>query len=245
MSSLSNMIAYTTMRWALLAAIAATASAAGPGGAPEGPTEADFENVHFSRIIAWTWIACAGSLIIYQIIIHSVRYVRTITCLNNDSQRFFARPNLSYSTLKRDFIYAPLLRTRHHREFKLSAALNVGTLPSRMQTLYLAGYLAMNVAFCVLSIDWSGVEKSVASELRNRTGVLAVMNMLPLFLMAGRNNPLIKWCGISFDTFNLIHRWIGRIVVLEALAHTCAWMVSKVHQGQSFSKLPLLTLSLC
>ncbi|KAJ9668232.1 hypothetical protein H2201_001662 [Coniosporium apollinis] len=218
------------MRWALLAVVASTASAAGPAGAPTGPTEADFENVHFSRIICWTWVACVGSLVIYQIIVRSVRYVRTITCLNNDTQRFFARPRPTHALLKRDFIDAPLLRMRHHREFKLSAALNVGTLPSRIQTLYLAGYLAMNVAFCVLSIDWSGVEKSVASELRNRTGVLAVMNMLPLFLLAGRNNPLIKWCGISFDTFNLLHRWIGRVVVLEALAHTLAWMVSKVHQ---------------
>lgn len=51
--------------------------------------------------------------------------------------------------------------------------------------------------------------------------------MIPLILLAGRNNPLIWILGISFDTFNLIHRWIGRLVVVEALAHTLAWMVSK------------------
>lgn len=42
--------------------------------------------------------------------------------------------------------------------------------------------------------------------------------------MAGRNNPLINWLNLSFDTFNLLHRWFGRIVVLEAIAHTVAWM---------------------
>jgi hypothetical protein len=46
--------------------------------------------------------------------------------------------------------------------------------------------------------------------------------------MAARNNPLINWLNLPFDTFNLLHRWFGRIVVLEALAHTVAWMVSKV-----------------
>jgi len=43
--------------------------------------------------------------------------------------------------------------------------------------------------------------------------------------MAGRNNPLIKWLNISFDTFNLLHRWFGRIVILEALTHTLAFLI--------------------
>jgi len=49
--------------------------------------------------------------------------------------------------------------------------------------------------------------------------------------MAGRNNPLINWLNLSFDTFNLLHRWFGRIVVLEALAHTFAWMAETVAAG--------------
>ena len=53
------------------------------------------------------------------------------------------------------------------------------------------------------------------------------VNMIPLILLVGRNNPLIWILGISFDTFNLIHRWIGRLVVVEAVAHTLAWMVSR------------------
>ncbi|KAJ9637262.1 hypothetical protein H2199_007549 [Coniosporium tulheliwenetii] len=209
------MVSPTTMRWALLAVVASTASAAGPAGAPTGPTEADFENVHFSRIICWTWVACVGSLVIYQIIVRSVRYVRTITCLNNDTQRFFARPRPTHALLKRDFIDAPLLRMRHHREFKLSAALNVGTLPSRIQTLYLAGYLAMNVAFCVLSIDWSGVEKSVASELRNRTGVLAVMNMLP---------SSVGWPQQSVDqVVRYLVRYLQSPPPLDRKVHQVGW----------------------
>lgn len=56
--------------------------------------------------------------------------------------------------------------------------------------------------------------------------------MLPLWLLAARNNPLISWTGISFDTYNLVHRWLGRIVVLEALTHAIAWIIKKVkYQG--------------
>lgn len=33
---------------------------------------------------------------------------------------------------------------------------------------------------------------------------------------------MIQLLGISFDTYNLMHRWLGRIVVLEAVVHTLA-----------------------
>jgi predicted ferric reductase len=71
----------------------------------------------------------------------------------------------------------------------------------------------------------------ILSQLITRTGFLAIMNMLPLFLLAGRNNPLIRLTGITFDTYNLIHRWLGRIVVVEAIIHGVAWMVNKVAKG--------------
>ncbi|KKY15943.1 putative metalloreductase [Phaeomoniella chlamydospora] len=50
--------------------------------------------------------------------------------------------------------------------------------------------------------------------------------MVLLVALAGRNNPLIPLLKVNFDTFNLLHRWIGRIVILEAIAHTCAWAVN-------------------
>lgn len=46
--------------------------------------------------------------------------------------------------------------------------------------------------------------------------------------MAARNNPLINWLNMSFDTFNLLHRWFGRIVVLDVLTHTISWGVTTV-----------------
>ena len=48
--------------------------------------------------------------------------------------------------------------------------------------------------------------------------------------MAGRNNPLIKWLNISFDTFNLLHRWFGRIVIIEAVVHTLAFLIPNISE---------------
>jgi len=171
-------------------------------------------------------------LVVYQLVNLLIRYIRTIACLNNDTQRYFAAPNVLHGNFKRYFWDAPLFRLRHHREFKLSAAVNIGTLPNRGQTVFLVGYLAMNIALMVVGINWNAPAKAMLKDLVTRSGRLSVMNMIPLFLIAGRNNPLIKWCGITFDTFNLVHRWIGRVVVFEAVIHTVAWIVSKVQVGQ-------------
>ncbi len=67
--------------------------------------------------------------------------------------------------------------------------------------------------------------------------------------MAGRNNPLINWLNCSFDTFNLLHRWFGRIVVLEAVTHVSAWIAGVVAEkgwsaaGAAFQK-PFYTFGL-
>lgn len=57
--------------------------------------------------------------------------------------------------------------------------------------------------------------------------------MIPLVILAGRNNPLIGLLNISFDNFNLVHRWFGRIVVLQALAHTIAEVMKIMDKGDS------------
>lgn len=196
------------------------------GGHDEDPT-AGLENLDVQHYLGHVWWTIVAAFTLYQVVLFFVRYIRTVSCLGNETQRYFATPNIWYARFKKSCLDAPLFRTRHHREFKLSSAIGIGTLPSRLQTFFLVGYLATNIAFCIWKIDYSTFF-SGAGELLGRSGVLAVMNMIPLFLLAGRNNPVIHLTGISFDTMNLIHRWLGRIVVFEAIVHTIAWMSMKV-----------------
>ncbi len=60
---------------------------------------------------------------------------------------------------------------------------------------------------------------NLLQHLGNRAGTLAVVNLIPLVLLAGRNNPLISLLNISYDSFNLMHRWFGHIVVALAITH--------------------------
>lgn len=125
--------------------------------------------------------------------------------------------------VKKEFIYAPLGNKRHNREWQLSKAVNYGTLPGRAHTILLSFYILSNFAYILMLPYRTQEAAKTIAELRGRSGYLAVVNMLPLVLLAGRNNPLITILKISFDNYNLFHRWIGRIVVLESFVHVCAW----------------------
>ncbi|KAI1384655.1 ferric reductase NAD binding domain-containing protein [Hypoxylon trugodes] len=192
------------------------------------------ENAALSMYLLYICAAVSGAVIVWRLATAVLTYIRTVTNLTNDTQRYFVRPSANFAWIKKNLLYAPLFRKRHNREFQLSSAVNVGTLPTRFQFLFLAGYFATNIAFCVINIPFAGSYTDACKQLRNRSGTLAVVNMIPLFFMAGRNNPLIGLLGISFDTFNLLHRWFGRIVVLEAVCHTFAfWAASAASGGWS------------
>ena len=127
--------------------------------------------------------------------------------------------------LKKNILYAPLNKKRHNKEFMLSSALNVGTLPSRLHTAILLAYVLSNIAYCAW-LDYQKPRAATIAELRGRTGHMAMVNMVPLVVLAGRNNPFIYLLRVSFDTYNLFHRWIGRLVVIEAIVHTIAWAIN-------------------
>lgn len=188
--------------------------------------EADTINELYHNFIFIICGVVAAIFITWRVLIVSVKYVRLLACLTNDKQRYFVRPYKNYASLKKYLTYAPIFHKRHNREFQLSTAMNMGVLPTRLQLLGLIAYFCTNVVFCVIKIHWDQPAHIVAIEMRHRSGILAIVNMVPLFVMATRNNPLIYWLDLSFDTFNLLHRWFGRIVVLETLLHTLAWVVS-------------------
>ncbi|KAL2837110.1 ferric reductase like transmembrane component-domain-containing protein [Aspergillus pseudoustus] len=168
-------------------------------------------------LLVWRTAACVSC------------YLRQVACLTNDRQQYFVPASRWLALARQHFLYAPLFRTRHNREFQLSRAVNMGTLPSRNHACILVAILAMNAAMCTVNVPYK--TDSAASVIRNRTGTMATVNLIPLVLMAGRNNPLISLLRVPYDTFNLLHRWLARIVVLEALAHVLAWCIPKAQIG--------------
>lgn len=165
---------------------------------------------------------------IVKLIQDHLRHMATMH-LSKSQQSYWAKNQSSWwPKIKKNLLEAPLFRKRHNREIRLSSAINMGTLPSRFHAILLGLYLASNVAYCVI-LDYKTFNKfATLAQLRGRSGVLAVVNMIALVLLAGRNNPLISLLKVSFDTYNLLHRWMGRMVILEAIVHTLAWLFTEL-----------------
>lgn len=200
-------------------------------------------DVIITRIIYSSVVILAFCVFCGRIAQISHAYLRHITsCTANGRQQTFWRRETSalWTNMKKHILYAPLGKKRHNREIQLSSAVGIGTLPSRFQTILITLYLASQVVYC-LYLDYAVNKKAaLVAELRGRSGTLAVLNMVPLFLLSARNNPLISILHISFDTYNLLHRWLGRIVVLESVVHTAAWAVNAVDEqdmGDMLSRL--------
>ncbi|EWC44433.1 hypothetical protein DRE_06801 [Drechslerella stenobrocha 248] len=162
----------------------------------------------------------------------AVKSLRLIVLVSTDnsvrSQRYWSRPGQLSWKFKKYLWFAPIWKHRHNTEIQLSKAISMGTLPTRLHAIILAIYVISNVVYCTLLLDYSKPKRELVAEFRGRTGVLAVVNMVPLFLLAGRNNILIPLLRISFDTYNIIHRCLGRLVILQSVAHTSAWLINKV-----------------
>ncbi|MCJ1256226.1 hypothetical protein MMC24_004047 [Lignoscripta atroalba] len=197
-------------------------------------------NVHVDNITTrslWTSLAILFLLILLvRLAQMGNAQLRHITSLSSSpgSQKYWSQDQSSFwPSLKKHLLYAPLNKKRHNREMQMSKAINVGTIPSRLHTLLLGFYLTSNIVYCCL-LDYRNENyAALIADVRGRTGHLATINMVGLFILAGRNNPFISLLRVSFDTFNLFHRWIGRIVVLEAIAHTIAWGVN-VHAATGY-----------
>lgn len=135
------------------------------------------ENEALANYLLWICAILSGGLIVWRVTTSMTKYIRHVTCLANDTQRYFATASRSVSWIKKNILYAPMFRKRRNREFQLSKAANMGTLPTRFQSLFLIAYVATNVAFCVVDIDFTSFSNG-GKQLRNRSGVLSVVNMV-------------------------------------------------------------------
>jgi hypothetical protein len=82
---------------------------------------------------------------------------------------------------------------------------------TRLQAGAVGGYFIINGACMGIGIE-------TTSDLALRCGMMASVNMIPLFL-GGRTSMLANFLGISLHTYYLAHHWIGRIVIVQSLLH--------------------------
>ncbi|KAF6823117.1 ferric reductase [Colletotrichum musicola] len=181
-------------------------------------------NIAFVQILWASLGLLTATIISIEISLSWVRRRRTriLTAGPTESnQDGWVRPAFPWiPTAKQHFLYAPLFALRRARRLHV-----FGTLPTRTQAAFLLFYAASNIAY-MFAVNFGNRNiYALLAEIRGRTGTLAVANMAPLVMLVGRNNPVTTWMRLKYDDCIMLHRWIGRIIIFEALLHGTAWAV--------------------
>ncbi|RMD44748.1 hypothetical protein DV735_g328, partial [Chaetothyriales sp. CBS 134920] len=189
-------------------------------------------NKSLSTYYIYALLALAGVVLVYRSALRLVAHTRHLVSMTSGrGQRYFATTSSTVGWIKDHVLYAPTFRHKRATEIKFSKHVNLGTIPTRFQTLFIAACIAYNVFASVWNVPWSETEDKVLKALGDRTGILSVANLLPLVIMATIKNPFILLLDISYDTYNLMHRWLGRLCVLQAIVHTACNFIVKIRAG--------------
>jgi len=73
-------------------------------------------------------------------------------------------------------------------------------------------FLASNVV-CVV------IGAGDATTLRKRMGQMSTINLIPLAL-GGHMNVIVDLCGVRPENYQRMHRWLGRVAIVEGLVHS-------------------------
>lgn len=184
-------------------------------------------NLLFVDMLWWTLGIFGFMVLVVRILELGWSKLRKVGAMSvpGDKQTYWKYSQWSWMPgFKKHLLYAPFWKKRNCREFRIGP-LKMGTLPTRFHSLILLILICSNIVYMFV-LNWSNENKyAFCAELRGRSGTLSAVNMLPLIIFAGRNNPLIHLLKIDFSTYNLFHRWIGRIAVIEAVIHTISWAI--------------------
>ncbi|KAI0163837.1 ferric reductase like transmembrane component-domain-containing protein [Xylariaceae sp. FL1272] len=134
-------------------------------------------------------------------------------------------------SLLRRVLFLPALIGSRHLE-PLPGQL--GYVPSRMLSIALFVYIALNVVFSAVDFSifqpnffWTSAQYELCEYIGNRTGTLSLVNTVIAILFAGRNNPLIALTGWSQTTFMVLHRWAARVATVQAIVHSIVYTIAQ------------------
>ncbi|KAH7020980.1 ferric reductase like transmembrane component-domain-containing protein [Microdochium trichocladiopsis] len=106
------------------------------------------------------------------------------------------------------------------------------TVPPRVQTLTLATFVVMNIAFCCHgywvfpgNMYWADTRTQWLRYVADRTGIISFANFPLIWLFGMRNNLLMWLTGWDFGTYNNFHRWVARVSTVQAIVHSVAYTI--------------------
>lgn len=114
----------------------------------------------------------------------------------------------------------------------------IETLPSRGKVLILLGFIILEIV--LLCVHHPTIDGNVLYPLHTmqfkksvgiRTACFAVIKLPLVIAFASRNNPLIVLTGWSLNSFNMLHRWLSRTIIIDLVVHGSMYYALRTEQG--------------
>jgi predicted ferric reductase len=130
--------------------------------------------------------------------------------------------------------------------FGRTTRLQVTLLAILTTYMIIVSFAGLSYKIWVVAVpDMEGVytTRTTLGPWSNRIGVLAYA-LTPLTVMlASRESILSLLTGVPYQSFNFLHRWLGYIILAQALLHTIGWIVieTKLYAPQPAAAMQLIT----
>ncbi|KAL1953130.1 hypothetical protein VTO42DRAFT_3565 [Malbranchea cinnamomea] len=146
------------------------------------------------------------------------------------------------------------------RHYRTPMTSNIGIVPTRGQTLFIAYIMLVNIflvvfPYSLLQPNFMHVSDhaQLTQIVGDRAGVLAFANFVALFLFSSRNNLLLWITDWSHSTYLLLHRWVAYACIGQTVLHSILMLYyyDRWHDDIAESKLPywywgiIATLAMC
>ncbi|KAF2103935.1 FRE family ferric-chelate reductase [Rhizodiscina lignyota] len=174
-----------------------------------------------------------GSILLIGIVGNIVNALssRSMRQRSKDSESLSSTKARSYDIFSRirdpinKHLVLPLAFGSHHQRLLYGC-----TVPTRIVGLVVIAYWSLSLILCAVNyrtflgnVYYPDMYEQILRYLANRTGVMAFSNLPWLWMFAGRNNIFIWATGWSFSTFNVFHRIVARVAIIEAIVHASCY----------------------
>jgi predicted ferric reductase len=110
-----------------------------------------------------------------------------------------------------------IVREMSHASLRIPIKNRVLRLPSFGRTILILLNVTVLVVLCLYGLD---LQNQLAREdVGFRCGVITIAQLPLIFLLAGKNNIIGFFSGISYERINWLHRWCARCMLLTATLH--------------------------
>ena len=103
---------------------------------------------------------------------------------------------------------------------QVCAAIPPLSLPLRLEAIFMAIYIALNITLGMLAYTSWVRPYYTPIFAAKQWGFFAFLNSIFLTMHSGRASPILWLTGMSFSQGMFVHRWLGRLVVLESAVHS-------------------------